>query len=79
MSEADRLRWHCRRGLLELDLVLSRFLDRQSSTLTPGQQSAFKTLLECSDNDLWDLVCGRAEPVHPDTDTQSVLQLLRTL
>ena len=79
MSEGDRLRWHCRRGMLELDLVLARFLDRQFSTLSPAQQSAFKTLLECSDNELWDLVCGRAEPVQPDADTRSVLQLLRTL
>ena len=29
MSERDRIRWHCRRGLLELDIVLARFLDRQ--------------------------------------------------
>jgi antitoxin CptB len=62
MAELDRIRWHCRRGLLELDLVLSRFLDREFGSLSPAEQAAFKVLLELSDNDLWDLVSGRADP-----------------
>ena len=33
MSEVDRIRWHCRRGLLELDIVLARFLDRHLDDL----------------------------------------------
>lgn len=77
MSESDRVRWHCRRGMLELDLVLTRFLERHFDTSTPGQQAAFKTLLEYSDNDLWDLVSARDEPAPMDTDTLSVTRLLR--
>jgi antitoxin CptB len=59
MREDDRIRWHCRRGLLELDLVLSKFLDRQYPGLTTEQKAVFKELLELPDNDLWDLLSGK--------------------
>jgi antitoxin CptB len=62
VSELDRIRWHCRRGLLELDLVLTRFLERDLARLSPAQRDAFKALLDYPDNDLWDLLCGRREP-----------------
>jgi antitoxin CptB len=62
VSELDRIRWHCRRGLLELDLVLARFQEKILPGLTPEELEGFKRLLECSDNDLWDLVSGRLEP-----------------
>ena len=75
MSELDRLRWHCRRGLLELDLVLSRFLEHEWPRLSPGQHAAFKLLLERSDTELWDLVCGRSQP-EPG-DAAAVVRLLR--
>jgi succinate dehydrogenase flavin-adding protein (antitoxin of CptAB toxin-antitoxin module) len=48
--------------MLELDLVLTRFLERDLASLTPGQHAAFKTLLEYSDNDLWDLISQRKNP-----------------
>ena len=75
MGELDRIRWHCRRGMLELDLVLARFLDRHFADLPPSQQEAFKALLEYPDNDLWDLVAGRIEAAPGDQAT--VLGLLR--
>jgi antitoxin CptB len=62
MSELDRIRWRCRRGLLELDLVLSRFLDQRLTALTEPERQAFSSLLQRSDNDLWDLVAGRQTP-----------------
>ena len=62
MAELDRIRWRCRRGLLELDIILGRFLDQELDALSPAEQDAFKALLELSDNDLWDLVSGRSEP-----------------
>jgi antitoxin CptB len=62
MSELDRIRWHCRRGLLELDLVLARFQEQVLPGLSPEELDGFKRLLQCSDNDLWDLVSGRLEP-----------------
>ena len=64
ISDTDlrRLRWRCRRGRLENDLVLERFLARYGPALDAGRLDALNELLELSDNDLWDLVAGRAEP-----------------
>ena len=62
MGDLDRIRWHCRRGLLELDIILERFVDEQLVALDADEREGFKALLELSDNDLWDLVCGRREP-----------------
>jgi succinate dehydrogenase flavin-adding protein (antitoxin of CptAB toxin-antitoxin module) len=53
----ERLRWKCRRGLLELDLVFERFIP----TLRDEEARAFSSLLELPDNDLWDIVAGRSE------------------
>jgi len=65
MSEHDRMRWRCRRGLLELDLVLSRFLESQFEHLTSDQRGALTRLLDLPDNDLLDMVMGRAETSDP--------------
>ena len=62
MSELDRIRWRCRRGLLELDLVLAACTERLLPAMTPAEVAVFKALLERSDNDLWDLINGRLEP-----------------
>lgn len=56
----DRLKWKCRRGLLELDLVLERFLQGPAARLSDEQLARFGELLEQADNDLWDAVCGRS-------------------
>jgi len=71
----DRIRWHCRRGLLELDLVLTRFLERDFLNLSADQRKAFEALLEYPDNDLWDLLSGHTEP--PPGDSATVVKLLR--
>jgi antitoxin CptB len=75
MSEADRVRWQCRRGLLELDLVLAAFVERHLERLDARQIELFEELLDQPDNDLLDLVMGRAEPV--DQRCKPVLDLLR--
>jgi antitoxin CptB len=59
MSEADRIRWHCRRGMLELDLVLAAFLERHFDTLGPRRLAALRRLLDLPDPELFDLVMGR--------------------
>ena len=56
-----RLRWRSRRGLLENDLVLTRFLDRHETTLTDDEVGALTVLLELSDNELMDLILVRTE------------------
>lgn len=57
-----RLRWRCRRGMLELDLVLLDFVERQYPRLTPAQRQAFHTLLELEDAVLLDFLAGGPVP-----------------
>jgi len=73
VSDADRIRWQCRRGLLELDLILAKFLDRHLENLSPASLAAFKHLLDYPDNDLLDLAMGKAPP--PDTETAAIIKL----
>jgi succinate dehydrogenase flavin-adding protein (antitoxin of CptAB toxin-antitoxin module) len=65
MSDFDRIRWQCRRGLLELDLVLERFLRENSERLTSVELERFRRLLAAPDNDLWAWISGRADPSDP--------------
>jgi antitoxin CptB len=54
----SRLKWKCRRGLLELDLVLQNFVEKH---LQDNELDALNDLLELEDNDLWDIVSGRSD------------------
>ena len=54
----SRLKWKCRRGLLELDLVLQDFVEKR---LEDGDVGILNELLELEDNDLWDIVSGRSD------------------
>jgi antitoxin CptB len=58
-----RIRWRCRRGMLENDLVLARFLD--GATLTEDDVAKLDALLHMNDNALWDLIAGRTEADDP--------------
>lgn len=64
-SELRRLRWHCRRGMLENDLILSRFLERHGDTIDAQQLIALNILLDFPDNDLWELLSGRRQCADP--------------
>ena len=57
-----RLRWRSRRGLLENDLILTRFLDASEIDMTDDEVDALTKLLDLSDNDLLDLLLARTEP-----------------
>ena len=59
--EHNRLKWMCRRGLLELDLVFERFLPR----VEEKELTALKEILHYPDNDLWDIVIGRSNAFPP--------------
>jgi antitoxin CptB len=74
----SKLRWRCRRGLLENDLFIERFFQRHESRLTVGQARAMYALMELSDNDLLDLLLAR-KPVPEDLDHGDVQHLLRLL
>jgi antitoxin CptB len=73
-----RLRWRGRRGLLENDLILTRFLDAHESNLTDEEVDAFSRLMELSDNDLMGLLLARKE-LEGDVDLPHVHALLTRL
>jgi antitoxin CptB len=57
-----RVRWRCRRGMLENDLILERFLDARGDAISEQEIAALDAILALGDNELWDLLCGRTEP-----------------
>ena len=76
----SKLKWRCRRGLLENDLFIERFFKNHEARLTVRQADALGQLMDLADNDLLDLLLRRREPEGElDTpDVRSVLQMLRT-
>lgn len=76
----SKLRWRCRRGLLENDLFIERFFARHESGLTVRQAEALGVLMDLSDNDLLDLLLGRKTPEGDlaRDDITHVLGMLRT-
>lgn len=65
-DELSRLRWQCRRGMLELDLFLERFMDEAYMQLTDKQKQDFSNLLETPDQMLLDYLMGRVVPYDKD-------------
>ena len=78
--ELSKLRWRCRRGLLENDLFIERFFRRHEETITTRQAEGLNTLMDLSDNDLLDLLLARREPQDEwdRPDVREVLALMRT-
>ena len=75
MKEFERARWRCRRGMLELDIILQRFMDQHYTHLNEDELQQFEMLLSQSDNDLWDMITARKTLV--DNRLQPVLKLLQ--
>jgi antitoxin CptB len=78
----SKLRWRCRRGLLENDLFIERFFKRFEGQLTTTQADALLALMELGDNDLLDLHLGRKPIGQVDAsldreDVREVLAMLR--
>jgi antitoxin CptB len=73
-----RLRWRARRGLLENDLIVSRFLDEHETSLSDEEVDAFSRLMELGDNDLVDLLLARKE-LEGEVDLPHVNALLARL
>lgn len=74
-----RLRWRARRGLLENDLLLTRFLDRYESELSDTDVAGLDRLLDLADNALMDLILGRADAqaLSDDPDALRILARIR--
>lgn len=84
--ELSKLRWRCRRGLLENDLLIEKFFAEYESTLTIAQAKGMNDLMDLSDNDLLDLLLRRKEPADlteahakASASTFEALQLLNLL
>jgi antitoxin CptB len=78
----SKLKWRCRRGLLENDIFIDRFFKRFSATLTMRQAAALASLMDLSDNDLLDIQLARkslAEVAGPldCEDVREILSMLR--
>ena len=75
----SKLKWRCRRGLLEHDLFVARFFRRHEETLTTRQAAGLTTLMDLSDNDLLDLLLARREPEGEQDrpEVHEVLALMR--
>jgi antitoxin CptB len=71
----DRVRWRSRRGMLENDIILTRFLEAKGHALTEDEVAMLDRLLDLPDGELWDLLAGRKEP-H-DTTVAPLLAQLR--
>ena len=78
-SSLGRLKWRCRRGLLENDLLIERFFRRHGETLTADQAKGLELLMDLADNDLLDLLLSRREPdgALARDEVHDVLCLLR--
>jgi len=74
----SKLRWRCRRGLLENDLFIEKFFTRHESGLTVRQARGLTILMDLSDNDLLDLLLRRKEP-EADVGTDEVREVLAML
>ena len=74
-----KLKWRCRRGMLENDLLIERFFQRHEATLTQRHADALARLMDLSDNDLLDLLLRRKEPGDEinTPDVREVLGMLR--
>lgn len=70
-----RIRWQCRRGMLELDAILQPFFEEHFLTLTRTQQDHFERLLTCSDQDLFSWFIGSDQP--NDSDLQAIITFIQ--
>ena len=73
----QRVRWRARRGLLELDIVLGRFIEAQYAQLDETGRQVFEALLDMPDNPLWDMIAGRAEAASGEQ--QALLERIRAV
>jgi antitoxin CptB len=74
----DKLKWRCRRGMLENDLLIERFFQRHEAALTQAQAGALARLMDLPDNDLLDLLLRRKEP-DSEINTPEVREVLGLL
>ena len=77
MPELSKLRWRCRRGIREMDLLLERFLEQCYPTLGAADRDAFDRLLDEADLDIYAWITGRETP--PDVRYRPLIHSLREI
>ena len=73
----SKLRWRCRRGLLENDLLIGRLFEREQP-VTRSEAGGLSALMELADHDLLDLLLGRSQPTG-DLDRRDVREVLQAI
>ena len=78
-TELNRLKWRCKRGLLENDLFIERFFRERGDALTVRHVAGLQPLMDLPDNDLLDLLLARREPdgALDAPEVHEVLALMR--
>ena len=74
-TEFNRLSWHSRRGMLEIDVMLMPFTQHQYLSLSADDQKAYRRLLDCEDQDIWEWLRGLRLP--DDQDLARIVMLVR--
>lgn len=77
-AEVSRLQWATRRGMLELDLILSRYLNQRYDSACDVEKIAFQTLLTFEDQQLFDWLI-KAKPVPEDISCRWIVEKIRVL
>ena len=79
--ERARLRWRARRGLLENDLIVTRFLDKYEADLTDVDVAALDRLFLMGDHDLLEVLLARSEPQgeYDSPDIHRLIAIMRSL
>ncbi|QIZ77506.1 succinate dehydrogenase assembly factor 2 [Ferrimonas lipolytica] len=73
-QDIRRLKWACRRGMLELDVLLEPFVDREYAGLSRGEQQQFERLLTSDDPELFAWFMGHEQ--CPDPQLASIVKLV---
>lgn len=76
LSELGQLRWQCRRGLLELDVLLGNFLEANYASFSPTEKAAFVRLLQCTDQEL---LYWFTHQEQPPTDLMDIIERIHRL
>lgn len=75
MSDMSRLRWRCRRGTKELDIVMNRYLQERYETANPEEQESFNVLLGVEDPIIFDMLMDKT--TSEDADQQALIEILK--
>lgn len=77
LRDKNRLRWACRRGMLELDVLFAPFVEEAYDELNEEQKAVFRRLITCDDPDLFAWFMGHQKCEDPELADMVQLMLRR--